>query len=521
LAIRALDRLVAEPIRGLTQTRGPFFSPDGNWIGFFQGTTELKKVAVAGGPSVLISRIPGTGPRGASWSTDGTIVFATSDPNTGLMRVPAGGGEAVVLTKPDAGSGEEDHVWPSVLPSGDAVIFTISAPTPENTQVALLDLATGKWKTLIRGGSGAHYVQSGHLVYGVGRTLYAVNFDPARRELTGYPVPVVDDVATVTTPGSAQAPDFTVSRSGTLVYAPASSSTGGLRTLVWVDREGREEPIGAPARPYSTVRLSPDATRIAADIRDKENDIWIWDLTRRTLGRLTFGPATDTAPLWFPDGRRLLYSSSGNLVSHSADGSGTPQSYSVPLGSSMPMSVSPDGKQLILVQHNDLMALSLEGQAKPITLIREFQGFAEISPDGRWIAYQTNESGQFQVYVRPFPRVDDGKWLISSGGRMPAWSRDGRELFFLENVLFGAQLSLMAVPIETDSGFKVGSPVKLIEGPYFAGPGVRGYDVTADGKRFLMVKEPGLQSAPDATPASLVVVVDWQEELKRRVPAKQ
>jgi serine/threonine-protein kinase len=185
------------------------------------------------------------------------------------------------------------------------------------------------------------------------------------------------------------------------------------------------------------------------------------------------------------------------------------------------MSVSPDGKQLILVQHNDLMALSLEGQAKPITLIREFQGFAEISPDGRWIAYQTNESGQFQVYVRPFPRVDDGKWLISSGGRMPAWSRDGRELFFLENVLFGAQLSLMAVPIETDSGFKVGSPVKLIEGPYFAGPGVRGYDVTADGKRFLMVKEPGLQSAPDATPASLVVVVDWQEELKRRVPAKQ
>jgi serine/threonine-protein kinase len=279
LAIRALDRLEAETIRGLSQARGPFFSPDGNWVGFFQSNTELKKVAVAGGSSVLICRVPGPGPRGASWSTDGTIVFATSDPNTGLMQVPAGGGEAVVLTKPDVGLGEEDHVWPSVLPSGDAVVFTITAGAIENTQVAVLDLATGKWKPLIRGGSGAHYLDTGHLVYGMGRTLYAVSFDPVRHEVTGDPVPVVEDVATLTTFGSASAPDFTVSRNGTLVYAPASSSTGGLRSLVWVDRQGREEPIGAPARPYSTVRLSPDGTRLAADIRDQENDIWIWDFT--------------------------------------------------------------------------------------------------------------------------------------------------------------------------------------------------------------------------------------------------
>jgi serine/threonine-protein kinase len=526
LMVRTIDKLDAAPIRGLVQPRGPFFSPDGNWIGFFQNnTSELKKVAVTGGPAILICRSPstdnfGTGPRGASWAPDGTIIFATSDLTTGLFRVPSGGGEAVVLTKPDTAAGEGDHVWPSILPDGDAVLFTVAANSADNAQVAILDLESGARKTLIRGGSGAHYVESGHLVYGVAGTLHAVRFDPVRHEVLGDPVPLIEGVTSVST----AAPDFTVSLGGTLVYVPASTSTraSGLLTLVWVDRQGREEPIGAPARRYFHVRLSPDGMRIAADIRDQEDDVWIWDFARQNLGRLTFNPAVDASPLWFPDGRRIAYSSGGSLVWQLADGTGAAVAVSSPPRNQVPLSFSPDGKQLLVLEqntktHSDLVVVGLEGkrEAAPLFQTQFSERLGEISPDGRWIVYQSDESGQNQIYVRPFPNVNGGKWLISpTGGTKPVWNRNGRELFFLDS-----RNALMAVPVQTVSGFSAGNPIKLLEGPYFSPLNTRTYDVSGDGKRFLMIKSPPVtETAPDATPASLVVVLNWFEELKRLVP---
>ena len=224
-------------------------------------------------------------------------MFATADPATGLLAVPAGGGNPRTLTKPDVARSEQDHVFPSFLPDGQGVLFTITVPGPiESAQIAALDLETGQHKTLIRGGSQADYAESGHLVYAAAGTLRAVHFDPVKREVLSDPVPVVEQVAMMNT-GATQ---FGVSRNGALVFIPGSfarvAGAGAVRTLVWVDRQGREEPINAPPRAYFALRLSPDGTRIALDTRDQENDIWVWNLARQTLTRLTFDPGNDRLP---------------------------------------------------------------------------------------------------------------------------------------------------------------------------------------------------------------------------------
>ena len=270
LMVRAIDRLDAVPVGGTaTGVNGPFFSPDGRWIGFFSGTIggELKKVSITGGAPVSVGRTSGNS-AGASWGPDDTIVFATfpSGPNAGLLRVPAAGGEPAVLTTPDAAHGEVNHLFPSVLPGGRAVLFTITSRGPvENAQVAVLDLTTGQRKTLIRGGSQAEYIdpsqgsaREGYLVYAVAGTLRAVRFDPVKLEVLSDPVAVLESVKTLWS-GAAE---FSVSRQGTLVYIPGGGLTAATRSLVWVDRQGREEPIAAPPREYVMPRLSPDGTRV-------------------------------------------------------------------------------------------------------------------------------------------------------------------------------------------------------------------------------------------------------------------
>jgi hypothetical protein len=258
----------------------PFISPDSRWVGFFdQAEGTLKKVSMTGGPAIAIGRAPGMGalgPRGASWGPDDAIVFATNDPATGLFRVPAGGGEPTVLTTLDAARGEQDHVFPSVLPDGRAVLFTITAATGglDAAQVAVLDLQTGQRTTIIRGGAQAEYVApatgggpGGFLVYAASGTLRAVRFDPVRLEVLSDPVPVVEQVAAAVS-GAAQ---FSVSRTGALIYQPGTlagnavtfAGGGANRPLLWVDRRGREEPIAAPPRAYLALRLSPDGTRLA------------------------------------------------------------------------------------------------------------------------------------------------------------------------------------------------------------------------------------------------------------------
>jgi serine/threonine-protein kinase len=540
ILVRAFDQLEPTTLQGVGAPGDLFFSPDGQWIGFFDGNTALKKVAVTGGSPVTLSRT-GNNPLGASWSTDDTIIYATND-GSGLLRVAAGGGEPEVLTTPNRDQGELDHVWPEILPGGQAVLFTIATGGGLDTdQIALLDLTTREQKILIRGGSYARYVPTGHLVYGMAGTVRAVAFDLRRREVVGTPVPVLEQVMA----DQDGAANLSISRDGTLVYVPGAVQGTELFTLVWVDRQGREEALKAPPRRYTYPRLSPDGSRVALWVSypRQENDIWTWDLERETLTRLTFEPAPDSHPVWTPDGQRLLFRSfragPGNLFWQAADGTGAAERLTESNNNQMGSAFSPDGTRLIFREETattgaDLMVLALEGgrraqpsqgvdgpgrgptgDVRPLvqTTFNELNG--EISHDGRWVAYQSNESGQEEIYVRPFPDADRGRWQISTGGgTRPLWARSDKELFYI-----GLSGAMMSASVEGGSTFRAGNPTRLFEGRHFrtTNAGGRTYDVSPDGRRFLIVK--GVDARDEtAAPPGIIVVQNWFEELKRLVP---
>jgi Tol biopolymer transport system component len=475
----------------------------------------LKKVAFTGGPPVTIAQ---TGEVfGATWAPEDTIIFATSDPATGLQRVSAAGGGVSGLTQPAAARGELDHIWPEMLPGGRAVLLTITATTGglAAAQVAVLDLATGTHTVLVRGGSHGHYVTSGHLVYTAEGTLRAVPFDLTRMETGGTPVTVVPRL--VTTPRGSG--DFVVAADGTLAYVDAPGATAAAaRTLVWVDRQGREEALAALPRPYFHPRLSPDGTRVAVAIADQDNDIWVWDLARQTPSRLTFDPAADFAPVWTLDGRRLVFFSQRGrepgLFWQLADGTGTAERLST---GAPPTGLTPDGTHVLFAStgNQDLAMVALDGTRRVQSLLqnREVERNGVVSPDGRWLAYESDSSGRFEIYVRPFPNVRAGQWLISTaGGTRPLWAPNGQELFY---VAPGG--ALMARRVESREGaWSAGSPTKVVDGPY-ATEGVRDrrtYDVSLDGRRFLMIKQP----VNEATTPQIILVPHWLEELKRVVP---
>ncbi len=534
LVVRPLNGLDVTPLAG-TVGADAFMSPNGSWVGFF-GLDELRKVSITGGPPITVCRISSV-PRGASWGPDDTIVFAVADTRTGLLSVPASGGEPKVLTavKP----GELGHFFPFVLPGGRAVLFTIAGDDAETAQVAVLDVGTGKRKTLIRGGSDARYVDTGHLVYTAGGALRAVRFDLDRLEVASDPVVVVEDVSFGTTGAN-----MAIAGNGTLVYVPAGATalTVPPRSLVWVTRQGREEPLKAPRRPYAVARLSPDGSRVALDIRDRGNDIWIWDLRRQTLTPLNLDPGTDMSPVWTPDSRQILWTSgrgggNPNVYRQAADGTGAIERLTTSGTAQFPTSISSDGKRVALFENLttgvNLAVLAVEVRADPrgetsmaeaTPLIqspaRKFN--AEISPNGRWIAYQSDESGQAQVYVRPFPNVDTGRTQISpDGGTRPAWAHSGRELFYLD-----ANGMLTSVSVQaTATTFSAATPVKILDRAYYAGASGRGldlraYDVSADGLRFLMIKEDAAPGETATPPASLIVILNWTEELKAKLPAR-
>jgi serine/threonine-protein kinase len=534
LTVRAIDQIEATPLTGAVGI-SPFISPDSRWVGFFTGG-ELRKVSSGGGSPITLCPVVGA-PRGASWGPNDTIVFATNDQTTGLLSVPAGGGQPKILTTPDHAQGEQNHQYPSVLPGGRAVLFTIipiGSSRAAGSQVAVLDLATGRRKILIRGGSSAEYVATGHLLYEVDGTLRAVRFDLNRLEVFGDPVPVLDHLADAVN-GAAT---FSISQHGTLAYVPGGVLTTGQfgtpRTLLWVDRQGREESINMPPRTYTYPRLSPDGKRVALDIRDQNNDIWIGDFARQTLTRLTFDPGTDYYPIWTPDGRRIVFystrASGGNIYWQTADGTGAAErlttSTTVP---HYPYSMSPDGKTLVFQETQrttsvDLSLLLMEPKPRTEPLIHStfIETNAEISPDGHWLAYQSNESGQEEIYVRPFPNVDGGRWQISTaGGTRPAWARSGRELFYLDASGF-----LTTAAVQTAPTFSAAHSTRILNTKYFSGFGGGGqtvagrtYDVSPDGQRFLMIKDVATGDQ-NGTPASIVVVLNWFEELNRLVPTK-
>ena len=460
----------------------------------------------------------------ASWGTDDQIIFGTF--GAGLFRVSGDGGEAEALTALDEEQGELTHYWPFIIPGGEAVVFAIAeGGLLASGQLAVLDLGTGEITRLGLAGTSPHYVSTGHLVYAaVDDVVRAVPFDAATLEVVGDPVPLVEGVVTK----SSGAADFSISENGRLVYA-SGRTDAGLRDLVWVDRDGREEPIAAPSRNYVIARVSPDGTRVALDTRDQENDIWVWDFAREVLTRLTVMPRLDQHGHWTPDGRRVVFSSTregpSNIYSKAADGTGPVERLTEGDTSLIVNGVTPDGALVIAEVsiagdgidqpggRKDLIVVSLDGSHATETLLStEFdEQNAALSPDGVWLAYQSNASGRAEVYVRPFPDSEGGRWQISAaGGRYPVWSRDGHELFYQ------ADTQLMTVPVRTEAGFGGGVPEPLFEANYFFGAPSRNYDVAPDG-RFLMIKTVG-QGDNDAPPSEIHVVLNWHEELKERVP---
>ena len=522
--VRQLDALDPTPLVAVNGNgQGLFTSPDGQWVGYVENNDTLKKVAVTGGPAVTLLKMDGNS-RGVTWAADDTLVFATVAPS-GLQRVAASGGAATVLTRPDRARGESDHLWPEALPGGRQVLYTIMGRGElDAAEVAVLDLTTGVSKTVLRGGYHAHYVASGHLVYAAGGTLRAVAFDPVRLEIRGTPVPVVPRLFTTSNGGA----DFGVAGNGTLVYVDAPGrGVSARRTLVWVDRQGREQPVNLPLRAYTYVQLSPDGTKVALDIRDQENDIWIWDLPRGTLQRLTFDPGLNREAVWTPDGKRVAFSAakpdgSEEVYWQAADGSGIAERLTEgTMRGAIPTSFLPDGSGLLYTEPDsprDLWMVKVEGprtgQRLIATAANEQNGV--VSPDGRWLAYQSNESGRDEIYVRPFPAVDTGRWQISTnGGTRPHWRRDGRELFyFLQQGDAGA---LMSAAVEPGSGFTAGRQTMLFQGNYPApNAGRQLYDVSLDGQRFLMIKNADAEAK--VSPPQIIVVQNWFEELKRLVP---
>lgn len=496
LYLHALDQLEAAEIPETERAFGPFFSPDSRWIGFF-ADNKLKKVAVSGGAPVVLCDAPN--PYGGSWGTDGTIVFS---PNEGRQpaRIHEGGGVAAPIEIRNA-SGSFRR--PDLLPDGKAAI--VSNPL---LGVGVLSFDTGEFSLLVPGAGGGRYA-AGHLLFARPGRLLVVPFDPERRAITGPEAVVVEGVRTEAE-GVSPHPQAVFSGEGTLVYAAGGER--GNTTPVWVDRRGKVQPIGMPPRSYRTMSLSPDGRLLAIVIADPTNDLWVQDLERGTLTRRTSGAEPGTVQ-WTPDGERLVFGSRRDGQRKAfwipREGAREPEPFVAGDGQPAVGSLSADGQFVATFRRDpatgmDLWLLPLQkgGAATPFLRTRFDELGPSFSPDGRWITYVSDESSQYEVYVRPYP-ARAGKWQISiDGGEEPTWSPDGTELFYRNGRKW------MTAAVKLTQEFTAQAPTLLFEGHY-ANVGGRSYDVAGDGRRFLVLE------AVDASPVTqLNIVLRWEQLLK-------
>jgi serine/threonine-protein kinase len=535
LYLRSMGALEARLIPGTEATlSNPFFSPDGQSVGFFRAG-QLMRISIAGGVAVPICEVA-TPPFGASWERDDIILFAVPE---GVMRVSARGGTPELVIPAKDG---EQFDGPHLLPDGDSVLFSVTTAADaarwDAAQIVVQSLSGRQRTVVLQGGSDARYVSTGHLVYARGTTLFAVPFDISRLEVSGAPVSVVEALTRVGNPTqSSAAANYGVTEGGTLVslrggtqtFAGASGVTS-LATLVWVDRRGHEEPLPEPPRSFVYPRLSPDGTQVALDVREQSLDIWVLDIRRQTMPRLTHSDAADVLPVWTPDGQRLVWTSNSDLYWQAADGTGTPEPLTKSSNYHRASSFTPDGQHLLLSEGafiesaQDLVMISLKGDRRLIPLLqtKSSELNAEVSPNGRWVAYESDESGQFQIYVRPFPDVNQWKWTVSTnGGRQPLWARSGRELFYLAPD--GTLMSSMVEAAQDHASFRTGLPARVMpNNGYYSAEGTvnfgRTYDVSPDGARFLRIKVK--EGEASGGPRNFDVVLNWTEELKRLVPTK-
>jgi serine/threonine-protein kinase len=512
LYIRAMDSLEARPIPGTEGGVNPFFSPDGHWLGFVAGG-KLKKVSVSGGSPVTLG--VAVQPRGASWGSQGIIAFAPAGVSN-IQQMPDGGGSVQPLTR--LVKGEVGHRGPEFLPGGKALLFVAATSSFNwaNAQVAVQSVGTGERRNLIQGGMQPRYESSGHLVYAQGGSLMAVAFDAQRFALTGSAVPVVEGVLQSPLSGAAQ---YSFSATGSLVYVPGSMQAA-QRRLVWVNRNGAEQPITAPTHAYMYPRLSPEGRRLAVGIVDQDAQIWLYDLSRETLTRFTLEGSSNLNAAWTPDGKRIAFQAGREgqiaIFWQRADGGGGLEQLTTNEYTHVPTSWSADGQLMAFFEVNpntgyDIWVLRLtEHKAQPFLRTPFNESVPRFSPDGRWLAYISDESGRYEIYVQPYPGPG-GKFQISTeGGTEPAWNPNGRELFYRNRE------KMMAVEITTQPSFSASRPRVLFEGKYELSPATSpNYDVSPDGQRFLMLK-PNEQEASALT--QINVVLNWSEELKRRVP---
>jgi serine/threonine-protein kinase len=500
----------------LDQGVNPFFAPDGASLG--AGT--LLRLPSGGGAATRIYDHTERS-AGATWGPDGTIVFATS---TGLYRVAADGGTPELLIRPNAESGELLYAWPHWLPNRAAVLFTIfpARGSIEAAQIAVLDLATRETRVVLTGGTSPRYAATGHLIYAARQRLFAVAFDPDSGTTSGPPVELRDiAVATYDDNGAAQ---FALAENGTLAFREPDAQGRPVRlTLSWADRAGNETPVPLEPNRYVAPRVSPDGGRIAFDIPGGANrDVWIFDVVRESLTRLSDGPTEDLLPLWAPDGRRVYFGSdrTGNMDIYSqvADGSSPARLEVAYPGFQVPSSVSLDGTTLIsTMDFRDLAVVDLtQSKLAPLLQSNAIEWLGELSPDGRWLAYDSNESGQFEVYLRPFPDVTSARTQVSAGGGgFPRWGPPGsNELYYV-----AADGAMMAASVELEPALRVGRPSKLFQysDRITLGAGGRPYDVANDG-RFLVPRV-----FPDDTSQSVnvTVILNWFEELREQVPVPE
>ena len=530
LHLRPLDDLAARPIPATEGATAPFFSPDGRWLGFY-ADGALKKVSVAGGVPLTISEAPPVW--SATWGERDTIVFATTLVGAGLWRVSANGGVAAQITtpKPD----ERQHAYPQLLPGGTQVLFSIL----RNNAWHLAAVAVNGGQSRILGngrvvGEGAQYLPAGRLVYAQSGGLVAMPFNPADGNLDQPPVRLLERIETSRFGGAYFA---VAAQAGTLVYVPAGA-TATDRTLLRIGRDGRAEPLIGALGGYQNPTLSPDGRRAAVMIGSETgSDIWILDLGRSTRLRFTAG-GIGAFPVWAPDGRKLAFQSTApgpfNLFWKALDGNGDAQPLlnadSIPAhvwpdgasllpgtlprlsgaGPQFPMSWSPDGSTLAFHERKpdgerDIWVVSPGGEPVPFLLTSFDERSPRFSPDGRWLAYVSDESGRDDVYVQPFPGPES-KWVVSpDGGTDPVWSKDGRELFYRH----GDQL--MAVPVATGREFSPGRPLRLFEIRFDVADNGPNYDVSPDGTWFVMPR-----SGRPPVPAELHVVLNWFSEVTAR-----
>jgi serine/threonine-protein kinase len=508
LYLRPLDRYEAEPLPGTEGAEDPFFSPDGKWVGFF-AEGKIKKISLSGG--LPISLCDAQTGRGAAWGSDGAIYFIV---RKRLSRVSADGGEPEPLSQAGSEWAGFDQRAPHVLPGAGAALLTLSKGFFSEERLAALSLRTGETKVVLYDAVSPHYVSSGHLLFTRKGTLFAVPFSLERLEALGAGIPVQDGIVTVP---AIKVSHFTLSAAGALAYVPAPQGSVA-RTLLWVDRKGEARALSEVRHMFVTPRLSPDGRRLAVGIQGDSWDVWIHDRERGTMTRLTH-EGDSLGPTWSADGRRVIFGSNRSgrwgIWRQSADGGGKAEQLLESEHEVYPSTCSPDGRFLLFHEGhpetaNDIWVLPLEGEREPRPFLRTpfVESAADFSPDGRWVVYISDESGRMEVYVQPFPGPGGKIQISTEGGFAPTWTSGGREILYREGK------KVMVVSVAAGPELRVSKPRLLFESPYLLLGGSNfAFDVTPDGQRLVMLK-----SNIESVPTRIHVILNWAEELKRRVP---